>query len=155
SSIVLDNRFRATTRTSGKKWIWISLAAFLTTLLIGTVRNPNFWSTPDQRGDALMRTRKFSDAARVYADPWRIGVAQFRNGDFEPAAKTFARVPGAVGAYNQGNAWLMRGKYDAAITSYDRALGFRPHWKEAEDNRELALARKAKLEASSKDREAE
>src|SRR5215467_7213534 len=57
SSIVLDNRFRATTRTRGNKWIWISLAAFLTILLIGTVRNPNFWSTPDQRGETLMRTR--------------------------------------------------------------------------------------------------
>ena len=96
--------------------------AVILVLAVGSVRNPNFWTTPDQRGDALMRQRKFADAAKAYSDPWRIGVAQYRNGDFEAAAKTFARVPGAVGAFNQGNAWLMHGQYDAAVASYDRAL---------------------------------
>lgn len=124
-------------------------------LVLGTVRDPNFWTTPDQRGDALLRTGKFAEAAKVSADPWRIGTAQYRNGDFEAAAKTFARVPGADGAYNQGNAWLMHGKYDAAVVSYDRALGFRSGWKEAEENKALALARKAKIEASGEDRDEE
>ena len=98
----------------------------LLVLVIGTWRNPNFWLTADQRGDVLFRSGKFAEAAKAYADPWRIGVAQYRNGDFEAAAKTFARVPGANGAYDQGNAWLMRGKYDAAIESYDRALEIGP-----------------------------
>ena len=124
-------------------------------LVFGSVRNPNFWRTPDQRGDALSRAGKFSSAAKAYADPWRIGVAQYRNGDFEAAAKTFARVPGATGAFDQGNAWLMHGKYDAAVASYDRALGFYPGWKEAEENKALALARKAKIEDSGKDRDQE
>ena len=115
---------------------------------LGSVRNPNFWRTPDQRGDALVRAGKFSAAAKAYANPWRVGVAQYRNGDFEAAAKTFARVPGATGAFDQGNAWLMHGQYDAAVASYDRALGFHPGWKEAEENKALALARKAKIEAS-------
>ena len=99
-----------------------------------------------------MRERKFADAAKAYSDPWRIGIAQYRNGDFEAAAKTFARVPGAVGAFNQGNAWLMHGQYDAAVASYDRALGFHPAWREAEENKALALARKAKIQDSGKDR---
>ena len=124
-------------------------------LVLGSVRNPNFWRTPDQRGDALVRKGKFSVAAKAYADPWRVGVAQYRNGDFEAAAKTFARVPGATGAFDQGNAWLMHGQYDAAVASYDRALGFHPGWKEAEENKALALARKAKIEASGKDRDQE
>ena len=125
-------------------------------LVLGSVRNPNFWTTPDQRGDALMRERANSaDAAKAYSDPWRIGMAQYRNGDFEAAAKTFARVPGATGAFDQGNAWLMHGQYDAAVASYDRALGFHPGWKEAEENKALALARKAKMEDSGKDRDQE
>jgi Ca-activated chloride channel homolog len=85
----------------------------------------------------------------------RIGVAEYRNGDFEAAAKTFARVPGATGAFDQGNAWLMHGQYDSAVASYDRALGFRPGWKEAEENKALALARKAKIEASGQERDQE
>jgi Ca-activated chloride channel family protein len=82
-------------------------------------------------------------------------VAQYRNGDFKEAAKTFARVPGADGAYNMGNAQLMHGQYDAAIVAYDRALSLRPGWKDAEDNKALALARKKKIEDSGKDRDKE
>ena len=124
-------------------------------LVLETVRDRNFWTTADQRSDVLFQAGKFAQAAKVSADPWRIGTAQYRNGDFEAAAKTFARVPGAIGAYNQGNAWLMHGKYDAAVASYDRALGFRSGWKEAEENKALALARKAKIEASGEDRDQE
>ena len=102
---------------------------------------------------SLLQAGKFAEAAKVSADPWRIGTAQYRNGDFEAATKTFARVPGAIGAYNQGNASLMHGKYDQAIASYDRALGFRPGWREAEENKALALARKAKIETSGQDRD--
>jgi Ca-activated chloride channel family protein len=132
-------------------------AAFLLlcALAIGSWRNPDFWSTPDRRGDALLRDGKFSEAAKTYSDPWRIGVAQYRNGDFEAAATSFARVPGATGAFDQGNAWLMHGEYAAAISSYDRALGFRPGWKEAEDNKALAVARQAMIDDSEKDRDQE
>ena len=128
------------------------ILAVILVLVFGSVRDPSFWLTPDQRGDALMREREFADAAKAYNDPWRIGTAQYRNGDFEAAAKTFARVPGATGALNQGNAWLMHGQYDAAVASYDRALGFHPAWREAEENKALALARKAKMQDSGKDR---
>ena len=127
----------------------------LVVLLTGTIRNPNFWQTPEQRGEALLRAKKFADAAKVFRDPWRIGMAQYRNGDFEAAAKTFPRVPGANGAFDQGNAWLMHGNYDAAIASYDRALSLHPAWKKAEENKAVAIARKAKLEAASENREAE
>jgi Ca-activated chloride channel family protein len=131
---------------------WVVGLLFLLVLAVGTVRNPQFWLTADQRGDRLLAEKKFAEAAKAYADPWRIGVAQYRDGQFESAAKTFKRVPGADGAFNQGNAWLMHGKYDAAIESYDRALGFHHGWKEAEENKALALARKDMLEASAKNR---
>jgi len=124
-------------------------------LTIGSLRRGNFWIKPDRCGDALMRQKKYAEAAKAYTDPYRIATAQYRKGDFETAAKTFARVPGAVGAFDRGNALLMHGQYDQAIASYDRALGFRKNWKEAEDNKALAIARKAKMDASSKNREAE
>jgi Ca-activated chloride channel family protein len=138
-----------------KRTIAMLAVLFVAALGVGTVRNPDFWSTPDQRGDALFRASKFAEAAKTYADPWHVGLAQYRNGDFEIAAKTFARVPGATGAFDQGNANLMHGDYDAAIASYDRALGFRAGWKEAEENKALAAARKAKMDASGKDRDKE
>jgi Ca-activated chloride channel family protein len=134
-----------------KAFGWGILFLFSAALIAGTIRDPHFWLTADQHGDRLMREKKYAEAARAYADPWRAGVAQFRNGDFKAAAKTFARVPGADGAFDQGNAWLMAGAYDGAVASYERALGFRPGWKEAEENRALALARKKAIEDAGKD----
>ncbi len=124
-------------------------------LAYGTWRNPNFWQTPAQRGDRLLASGQFAEAAKAYSDPWRVGVAQYRNGDFEAAAHTFARVPGADGAFDKGNAQLMHGAYDEAIESYDRALGFKPGWKEAEENKALAKARQQVIADAGKDRDEE
>ncbi len=124
-------------------------------LLVQSLREPHFWITADQKGSRLFHQGRYAEAAKAFTDPWWIATSQYRHGDFEVAAKTFARVPGAKGAYDQGNAWLMNGKYDAAIASYDRALGFQPGWKEAEENKALAVARKQRLDASGKDRDQE
>ena len=107
------------------------------------------------RRNALPRRTGLPKRPKRMPTPERIGAAQFRNGDFEAAAKTYARVPGAPGAFDQGNAWLMHGQYDAAIASYDRALGFHHGWKDAEENKAIAVARKAKIDASGKDRDKE
>lgn len=137
-------------------WLGLVLAfALIDVVTMGTLHDPNFWSRADRRGDVLMKQNRYAEAAKVYADPARIGTAQYRNGDFEAAAHSFARVPGAVGAYNAANAWLMHGKYDDAIRNYDRALGFKPGWKDAEDNKALAIARRDMLDASGKDRDKE
>lgn len=136
-------------------FILLAIAAAAVPLIVGTFHNPHFWRTAERKGDALLREKRFADAAKTYGDPLHIGVAQYRDGAFEAAAHTFARVPGAVGDYNQGNAWLMHGKYDQAIACYDRALKVRSGWQEALENRALAAARKAALDASGKDREQE
>jgi Ca-activated chloride channel homolog len=140
-----------------KKWskaiAWIVGLTVVAVLATETFLDPNFWLTSEQRGDLLMRARRFKEAAEIYHDPFRIGIAQYRNGDFEAAAKTFARVPGATGAFDAANALLMHGKYASAIETYDRALLFRAGWKEAEENKALAIARKQVLEGSGKDRQ--
>lgn len=124
-------------------------------LALGTFRRPHFWLTANQRGDQLFHEGKFADAAQTYNDPLRIGVAQYRDGKFKEAAQTFLRVPGAEGAFNRANALVMSGKYDDAITAYDRALGFRTGWKEAEENKALAIARRDKMKVDDKLREQE
>jgi Ca-activated chloride channel homolog len=134
---------------------WITGAAFVVFLIVQSMVDLNFWFTPQQQGDALLHAGKFKEAAKVYTDPFRIGVAQYRDGSFEAAAKTFGRVPGAVGAFDSGDALLMHGKYDAAIAAYDRALSLRPGWQEAEQNKALAIARKKVLEASGENGEEE
>ncbi|MGC4017037.1 MAG: hypothetical protein QM755_21370 [Luteolibacter sp.] len=66
-------------------------------------------------------------------------------------SSTFTEVSGAIGAYDVGNAWLMHGKYGTMlIATYEKALGFWPGWKEASDNRALAIARRDWMKASDK-----
>lgn len=124
-------------------WRSFFAVAALTTvaLLLVSAFIPNLWLTADQRGDRLMREGKSEEAAKVYADPSRRGTALYRAGDFEQAAKAFASVAGADAAFDRGDALLMQGKYLDAVNAFDRALMLRPDWKEAEENRELSLAR--------------
>ena len=121
------------------------LIVFAFVLAIGTLSNRDFWFTADQRGDALLRNGRFEQAAKTYTDPMRQGVALYRAGDFVPASKAFVRVRDASGAFNQGDALLMHGAYDQAIAAFDRALDLHPGWKEAEENRALAAARRDRL----------
>jgi len=148
-----------TVRASTAGWMrWLRpgvVALAVLGLAWGSWRDPQFWRTAQQRGDRLLAQQQYREAAQAYRDPWHIAVAQYRNGDFKEAAATFARVPGADGAFDQGNALLMHGAYDDAIASYDRALGFRPGWREAQENRALALARKQQIEDAGEDREQE
>jgi Ca-activated chloride channel family protein len=131
------------------KWIrWARISGvvgFVCILVIGTICSPNFWSSADQRGDALFRRGKFEQAAKTYSDPMRQGVALYRAGNFLEASKAFVRVRDASGAFNQGDALLMHGAYDQAIAAFNRGLDLHPGWKEAEENRALTMARRDRL----------
>lgn len=140
-----------------RRHLWLCIAAALpvTALVIGTVRDPDFWSTADQRGDALMKKHRFAEAAKTYHDPMKAGIALYRDARFEDAAHSFAKASGEDAIFNAGNAWLMRGKYQQAIGKYDLILKKRPGWKPALDNKSIATARLAAMEASGKDRDQE
>jgi len=117
-------------------------------ILIATVTGckPGFWLTPGQEGDRLMKAEKFQEAAKAYHDPLRKGVAFFRAGNFESAVSQFNRTNTAEAFFNKGNSLVMLGKYEDAVSSYDRALDFRPKWLEAEENREIARTRAKRIE---------
>jgi Ca-activated chloride channel family protein len=106
----------------------------------------SLWLTPDQQGRRLMKRESFAEAAETFNDPMWRGVAWYRAGEFEKATQAFARVSSAEANYNLGNCWVLLGKYDKAVASYDRALEQRPDWKEARENRDLAAARAKLLE---------
>jgi Ca-activated chloride channel homolog len=105
-----------------------------------------FWLTPDQQGERLLVANKFQEAAKVYVDPFRKGVAFFRAGDFKAAVSVFERINTAQAYFNKGNSLVMLGKYTDAVSSYDRALDVRSKWKEAEENREIARIRAERVE---------
>jgi len=104
-----------------------------------------WWLTPDQQGQRLFEQERFLEAAERFEDPARRGAAYYRGGDFERAAGLFGRLRSPEAAYNRGNALVLLGKYDDAISSYELALELRPGWAAAQDNLALAVARKALL----------
>jgi Ca-activated chloride channel family protein len=120
-------------------------------VFIATITWAGLWFTPDQQGQRHFERGEFAEAAQAFRDPMWQGIAWYRAGEFEKAAQALARRDTPEAHYNQGNAWLMRGKYDTAIASYDRALEKRPGWQEAADNRALAAARMKMTEATGGD----
>ncbi len=135
---------------------WIVAAVVLLALagmlvFFGPSERPELWFTPDQLGEQLLREEKFAEAAKAFADPARQGVALFRAGDFKAAVAAFARDGSPEGAFNGGNALVMLGKYDDAIKRYDRALSLRPGWKDAQENRALAVVRRDRLKTEGGD----
>ena len=105
----------------------------------------DLWLTPDQQGQRLMDQGKYKEAATKFTSPEQIGIALFMAGDFENAATVLGRSPTAEASYNRGNAMVMQGLYDEAITSYENALIKRPDWAEAGQNLQIARLRKEAL----------
>lgn len=103
------------------------------------------WFTADQQGQRLFDQGKYEQAAAKFTSPERIGTALFLAGDFETAASVFGRSASADAHYNRGNAYIMLGDYDVAISAYQSALSRRPDWPEAEQNLQIAKLRKQAL----------
>jgi Ca-activated chloride channel homolog len=111
----------------------------------------DLWANPDQRGRYLFDQGRYGEAAQAFRDPMWRGVAQMRAGDFKAAEATFAGIDTAEGAYDQGNALIMLGKYPEAVARYDHALALRPGWPEARANRQIAKLRAERLDAPGED----
>ena len=101
--------------------------------------------TPDQRAYRRFAAGDYAAAAAAFTDPMWQGAALFRQGRFAQAAGVFAGFDTAEAAFNQGNALVMEGQYDAAVARYERALELRPGWEPAAANRDIAAARAASL----------
>ena len=111
----------------------------------------NLWASPDQRGRYLFERGRYAEASDAFLDPMWRGVAQMRAGDFKAAENTFAGIDTAEGAYDQGNALVMLGKYEDAVKRYDQALALRAGWSEAQGNRHIAQLRADSLKAPGAD----
>ncbi|MDH4021379.1 MAG: tetratricopeptide repeat protein [Xanthomonadales bacterium] len=105
----------------------------------------DLWFTPGQQGQRLMDMGQYQQAAEKFKTPEQIGAALFMAGDFKTAASVLGRSSSAAAHYNRGNANIMLGQYDAAIDAYQKALSKRPGWLEAEQNLQVAIARKEAL----------
>ena len=106
----------------------------------------NPFKTPDQQGYDAFEQQAYDKAAEKFENSAWKGAALYRNGQYAEAAKTFANDTTASGDFNRGNAELLAGDVDAAISAFERALDKQPKWQAAEKNLALAKGLKQKQE---------
>ncbi len=96
----------------------------------------DFWQRRDQQAAHALQAGDFDRAARL-GDAMQRGIAEYRQGRYEPAVDAFAQAGGADAHYNQGNALAQLGRYQEALAAYDAALAAEPAMEDARFNRAL------------------
>jgi Ca-activated chloride channel family protein len=118
------------------------LMAGLMVLLMTSGRPLLAWFiTPDQQAQGRFDRGQFAEAAKLFTDSMRQGIALYRDGQFEAAEAAFMRLNIPEAHFNRGNALVMRGKYDDAIKAFEQVLVLRPGWPAAMNNLEIARLR--------------
>lgn len=122
------------------------LYVFLLVVLL-TVPQPSTAITilqnSEQQGKEYYDNGNYEQAANMFTDPYRKGVAWYKAGKFALAEQEFKnakRLESANSAlYNLANAQLKQGKYQAAIDNYQELLKKQPEHTAAQKN--LAIAK--------------
>lgn len=97
----------------------------------------DLWLRPDQQGQRALDSGDAARAAQLFGEPERKGAAQYRAGDFESSADTWAQTGDREALYNRGNALARLGRFDEAIAAYDEVLKADPSHEDARYNKEL------------------
>lgn len=111
----------------------------------------DLWLTPDQQAQKTLQDGDAASAAEQFETPQWKGSAQYRAGDYDAAAQSFAQSDSAQAHYNRGNALAKAGKLDDAIAAYDEALKRDPDLEDAKANRQLIEDLKKQQENNQQD----
>ncbi|WP_020409459.1 vWA domain-containing protein [Hahella ganghwensis] len=96
----------------------------------------DLWKTPDQQAQEAYNQEDYATAGQLFNDPlWR-GMAHYKAGEYEEAAKAFASVDTPQSHFNRGNALVQQQQFEEALKAYERALKEAPDFEAARDNKE-------------------
>jgi Ca-activated chloride channel family protein len=119
--------------------VFFVVTAIVVVIQVGSL--VGLFLTPDQQAQRLVDRGQYKEAAAQFSDPMRKGIALYRAGEYESAARAFSHFNTAQGHFNRGNALVMLGSYDDAVKAFDRSLQLLPNWAPATENREIARLR--------------
>ena len=97
----------------------------------------NLWFTRDYQAQQLYEQGDFEQAADLFSDPLRKGVAYYRAGDYKQVVNAFEQDTTAMGAYNLGLAYYKNGDYAAAGLAFGKAVEMNPDLGDARANQIL------------------
>lgn len=113
----------------------------------------------NMRGQEAYVNGNFNDAAQIFTDPYKKGVALYRDGQFAQAELEFNQVQNkqlqTSAIYNAGNAQMQQRKWEAAIDSYEAVLAEEPDNFPAQHNLEIARKMLAKEDKKEQDPDCE
>lgn len=121
-----------------KGWVVFSLLMMVS---LSGCNNPNkvegfadLWYTRDYQGQKESQAGHFEEAAHLYEDPLRQGVAYYKAGHYDEAIKAFSNDTTAMGAYNLGLAYAQNGDLAAAQLAFGEATRLDPENEAARSN---------------------
>ena len=120
-----------------KHWICASLMSLSFVSSAYAWSWQDLWLTRNQQAYRLMQKNQFTEAQKTFADSAWQATAAFRAKDYTRASETYAKLKTADGYYNQGNALVHLGQYEAALKAYNQSLALRPKDQDTLDNRAI------------------
>jgi Ca-activated chloride channel family protein len=107
-----------------------------------TINDRLFLNKDQLAQKALEEIEDFDTAIKLFDDPYKKGVAYYKSGNFQEAAKYFRqnqRPEMQTNAlYNLGNALTKQNKLDEAINTYQQVLDQNPDHEKAKHNMKIA-----------------
>jgi Ca-activated chloride channel family protein len=97
----------------------------------------DLWKTPDQQARQAFEAGQAEQAAERFRNPEWKAAAEYKAGRYAEAAETLQDFDTAESRYNQGNALARQGRYQEALSAYERALALDPNHQDARYNRDL------------------
>ena len=95
----------------------------------------SWWLNDDQRALELFERGEHAAAAELFGDPgWRAS-SRYRAGDYEAALEAWQAQETETALYNRGNALARLGRFEQALSAYERLLRDNPAHADALHNR--------------------
>ena len=121
-------------------WIYTILICFTPSVFAAWFQNQ------EQQAEQAFQQQEYEQAAELFNDAYRRGVALYKNERYAEAAQAFKQVERdnvkADALYNLGNAHFQQQQYDQAIAAYKDSLKQDPNNEDARHN--LAVAEQVK-----------
>lgn len=95
------------------------------------------WQNNNQRALDKLEQGEAGQASELFDDPRWQGIANYRNNNYEEAAKLFSNQSNPTDLYNLGNALARAGKLQEALSAYEAALEQQPTHEDAQFNHDL------------------
>lgn len=108
------------------QWCWLLPVMMMLGSCGANSKHPDWWYSKDYQGQLLENAGRNAEAAETFESDNLKAVAYFKAGNYEAAADLFALDTSANATYNRGLALAKLGRYDDAMSAFNKAIDLDP-----------------------------